>query len=136
MCLSLRKNWLPPPHHPHASGPPPLSEPKGSRSTLACGRGGGGSHNSDDWTESLALCDPHSSILFPRLSLPSYKLSGLLFNRPSCQPSKILANHIYDPSVTTFFHPKYLATMFFSCFFLLLIRVQDSTRSVKLCNSK
>jgi hypothetical protein len=49
-CLFLRRNWKPP-------TPSPASEcmdPKGEQHLLA-GEGVGGP-NSDDWTESLALC--------------------------------------------------------------------------------
>ncbi len=53
-CLSLRPYLLPPSPFPPASVPPPPWNQKGG-ATLAGGEGAGRA-NSDDWTESLALC--------------------------------------------------------------------------------
>ncbi len=53
-CLSLRRNWVPPPPSSHASVSPPL-DPNGEWATLPSGWGGGGP-NSDDWKECLAFC--------------------------------------------------------------------------------
>ncbi len=53
--LSSRLNWLPPPPHPQASVALPLgSWEGGGGNTLACRRGGGGSH-SDEGTDTLVL---------------------------------------------------------------------------------
>ncbi len=51
-CLSPRPNWDPPPPLPPAS----VSPLESGGETLACGWGGGGGPNSDDWRKSLAPC--------------------------------------------------------------------------------
>ncbi len=61
-CMSLRQIWVPSPPTPPASVTPPL-DPRGEGKQHSLAGEGVGRPNSDDWKESLALCESVYSVV-------------------------------------------------------------------------